>query len=158
MYSADRKWLNRLCTVSFMVTQFRVEMRTEVEKTNLMWSGGCKHIYTHVDVTTGKVLDERQQLGSGVCVVEYVYSGANKYINVYCHPSDVQEFNIPLFDGDLTTDERTVLGVTKNYTSKYRREHANLPAEKYDEVVLSLVQKGLLSKNKGLTVLGRNSM
>lgn len=155
-YTEDKTLLKR---VGINCTHVRVIVCETMEKTNQLWSGGCRNTYAHRKTDTGECVSESHALGPGTMIVEYRQVGAKVYVYVYLHPDDEKLFDYPVYDGELTELEGRALRIMAGFKSAYRlREWESFghTVDMWHETIKSLIGKGLVSKAKSLTMMGRN--
>lgn len=153
-------------------------MLRKVHIGHMYWSGGFCRYYGVVELATMRaavlpldnpmrhITDEYMDMRPGFVVVERTYSGMSEYVRVYCH-KDNMPVNLNPPEEELTQEELCVLYFTRHYKSSYAgmsnyrfrecvRSGAKMSLALWDATKQGLMQKGLLMKNGGLTINGRN--
>ena len=157
-------------------TKIRVKAAESVTLTDLNWSGGGRSQYAGCDLAQGKGTGDASAgnaahpwhnpyegavvpLQPGLALVQHtVFAGKDLGLTIHVHPSMLPKF-LTTGGEELTPEQTVVLRCIRCLISSFRREEAarlGIDARAYERIVDDLKAKGLLSKQGGLTVEGKN--
>lgn len=139
-----------------------------------VWDHGTRETHKLVRLSDGKEIpiidsnlapwdkarkDVKVTLESGFAIVRHsMFQGRDMGLTFYVHPDNIAAM-LPK-PVELTLPEKQLLYVTRSLKSSYRKEELQrngFPMKDYESVLSALIQKGLLAKNKSITVAGRNA-
>lgn len=166
--------------------QYTVEVSNTVPISGTYWSGGSRNSYVAVNLENMETLNlphlNPPQFGGPtenpivnlleqtcqVCVVKLSNVGMREYVTFYFAPDNVNKFLTDKSGDSLSNNEKIVLFATRNLKSSYagiknyRFNEANtytgITLKQWNESVDSLIDKGLLRKNKSITPAGKNAV
>lgn len=140
-----------------------------------LWAGGTRETFSAYRLDNGDAMalpgqdsapwaGQRREytapLQPGLVIVRRShFCGKDMGLTFYVHPSNAVAF-LPGNEAEsLPEREQTVLRLTAQLKSAYRRaeaKRAGIDAREYDAIVGKLQERGLLSANGGLTTKGKN--
>lgn len=175
----DRKEVEPLIAATFpKYTGKKIEVRAteSVLLHGLNWAGGSRNQYAACSLSgqamgnaaignqaapwSNPVEGKSCPVPAGYCVIEHcLFCGKDLGLRIYVNPADMPRY-LPSGATDLTDSEAYLLLLHRQLTASYRREEARrgngIDTREYERLVASLKAKGMLTKQGGLTLQGKN--